>query len=247
MSGNKPAGEITEHKLVHGWASAPRVRVRQAVASDLPAVAKLAVLAGVQLDDYLADAVIAGTAGMALRAGLRGGWDGFTRCMAEQFFAYRDDPLPAYLAAALVLVAEHRDRSVVGALIAYPPAHVAQDHLGFTRHIITDPRERGKLVMVGATAIAKVKAVAVDESARGHNIGGSLLKRCKQVYSHCRYQIIYGQMPPVPGLDAFYRRNGFEVLAKGAELDLWVVFGVHSRIRAGQDERFFIHQPAQLP
>src|ERR1035441_3037706 len=83
MSGNKPAGEITEHKLVHGWASAPRVRVRQAVASDLPAVAKLAVLAGVQLDDYLADAVIAGTAGMALRAGLRGGWDGFTRCMAR--------------------------------------------------------------------------------------------------------------------------------------------------------------------
>ena len=106
MSGNNPDGEITEHKLVHGWASAPRVRVRQAVASDLPAVAKLAALAGVQ------------TAGMALCAGLRGGWDGFTRCMAEQFFAHRDDPLPAYLAAALVLVAEHRDRGVVGALIA---------------------------------------------------------------------------------------------------------------------------------
>jgi hypothetical protein len=27
MSGNKPAGEITEHKLVHGWTSAPRVGV----------------------------------------------------------------------------------------------------------------------------------------------------------------------------------------------------------------------------
>jgi hypothetical protein len=39
----------------------------------------------VQLEDYLADAVIAGLGGMALRAGLRSGWDGSTRCKAEQF------------------------------------------------------------------------------------------------------------------------------------------------------------------
>jgi GNAT superfamily N-acetyltransferase len=112
---------------------------------------------------------------------LRGGWDGFIRCMAELFLAHQDDPLPAYLAAALVLVAEHRDHGIVGALIAYPPSHVAQDHLDFTQRTITDPRERGKLVMAGATAIVKIKAVAVEESARGQNIGGSLLKRCKQI------------------------------------------------------------------
>ena len=36
--------ELTERKLVNGWASAPGVRVRQATAADLPAVATLAAL-----------------------------------------------------------------------------------------------------------------------------------------------------------------------------------------------------------
>jgi hypothetical protein len=49
-------------------------------------------------------------------------------------------------------------------------------------------------------------------------------------------------MPPVPGLDAFYRRNGFDVLDEDAGLDLWVVFGVHSHIYTDQGERFFIRQ-----
>jgi hypothetical protein len=47
-------------------------------------------------------------------------------------------------------------------------------------------------------------------------------------------------MPSVPGLDAFYQRNGFEVLDEGAEFDLWVIFGIHSHVYADQDERFFI-------
>jgi GNAT superfamily N-acetyltransferase len=105
---------------------------------------------------------------------------------------------------------------------------VADDHLNKTQRTITDPYERGKLLLAGAVGIAKIKAVAVTETARGRNIGGSLLKRCRQVYFHWGYRIIYGQMPPVPGLDAYYRRNGFEVLDEGAGLDLWLVFGVHS-------------------
>lgn len=54
------------------------------------------------------------------------------------------------------------------------------------------------------------------------------------MYFRCGYVMIYGQMPAVPGLDAFYRRNGFDVLDVGDELDMWVVFGVHSRIRTAQ-------------
>jgi hypothetical protein len=38
-------------------------------------------------------------------------------------------------------------------------------------------------------------------------------------------------MPPTLGLDRFYRRAGFEVGDAGAPIDLWVVFGVHSRIQ----------------
>lgn len=70
--------------------------------------------------------------------------------------------------------------------------------------------------MSGGIALAKVKALAVAEHARGHNISGSLLKRCKQPYFHCGYLILYGQMPPTPGLDAFYTRHGFDVLPTGA-------------------------------
>jgi GNAT superfamily N-acetyltransferase len=191
-------------KLVSGWASAPRVRARQAVPADLGTVGELAALAGARLEDQLAGAVTAGSAGAALRAGLRSGRDGFTRHMAEQFTAHSDDPLPAYLSAALVLAAEHRDHGIVGALIACPPSSVADDHLKQTQRTITDPYERGKLVMAGAVGEAKIKAVAVTETARGRNIGGSLLKRCRQVCFHCGYVVIYGQMPPVPGPDAFY-------------------------------------------
>ena len=53
---------------------------------------------------------------------------------------------------------------------------------------------------MGCIGLTKVKAVAVAESARGQHIAGSLLKRCKQVYQHCGYLVIYGQMPPTPGL-----------------------------------------------
>jgi hypothetical protein len=54
--------------------------------------------------------------------------------------------------------------------------------------------------------------------------------------------MIYGQMPSTPGLDAFYRRNGFQVLPDGAGLDLWVIFGTRYHVHTGHGERFFIRQ-----
>jgi GNAT superfamily N-acetyltransferase len=96
--------------------------------------------------------------------------------------------------------------------------------------------------MAGAIGAAKVKAVARAARARGAGIGSALIECCNQVYFRRGYVMIYGQMPAVPGLDAFYRRNGFDVLDVGDELDMWVVFGVHSRIRTGPGERFFIRQ-----
>lgn len=234
--------EITEHKLVSGWVAVPDVHVRQAVPTDLGAVGELAALAGVRLEDELVSAVTAGTAGAALRAGLRSGQDGFVRHIAEQFVTHPEDPLHAYLSAALVLVAEHHEQGVVGALIAYPPSNITADHLKRARRTVADSRERGRLMMAGAIAIAKIKAVAVTDSARGLGIGSSLLRACEEVYFRCGYLMIYGQMPSVPGLDVFYRRNSFQVLDEGAELDMWVVFGMHSHIHAEQGERFFIRR-----
>jgi hypothetical protein len=96
--------------------------------------------------------------------------------------------------------------------------------------------------MASAIGAAKVKAVATAARARGAGIGNALIQCCNQVYFRCCYVMIYGQMPGVPGLDAFYRRNGFDVLDVGDELDMWVVFGVHFRIRTDPGERFFIWQ-----
>jgi hypothetical protein len=75
-----------------------------------------------------------------------------------------------------------------------------------------------------------------------HAIGAALLKRCRQIYVHCGYLLLYGAMPPTPGLSAFYRRQGFDVIEAGAPLDLWMVFGVHSRILPGAGERFFFRR-----
>jgi hypothetical protein len=217
------------------------VRVRQALPGDMDAVRELAKLAGVIIEDVLVDSVASGAAGLALRAGLSNGQDGFHRHLAGQFLAHPEDPLPAYLSAALVLVADHREYGVVGTVVAYPPVNIVQSHLdGARRRNITDPRELNNLMMVGAIGLAKVKAVAVAEPARGWNVGGSLLLRCRQVFFACGYFILYGQMPPTPGLDAFYRRNGFEVLGHGEGLDLWPVFGIHSLISTDPGERFFI-------
>ncbi|MEV1175746.1 hypothetical protein [Nonomuraea sp. NPDC049784] len=54
-------------------------------------------------------------------------------------------------------------------------------------------------MMLGAIGPAKIKAVAVAETERHRGIGAALLKRCRQVYVHCGYLLLYGAMPPTPG------------------------------------------------
>ncbi|MGP3965181.1 hypothetical protein ACTWPT_55455 [Nonomuraea sp. 3N208] len=73
IAASAAGAELTERKLTEGWAGGPRVRVRQAVPADLRAIAELAPLAGVQLDDTLAEAVRDGSSGAGLRAGISQG------------------------------------------------------------------------------------------------------------------------------------------------------------------------------
>jgi GNAT superfamily N-acetyltransferase len=229
---------ITDRKLDRGWAASPGVRIRQATLDDMPAVRELALLAGVEIEDELMEAVASGAAGQALRAGLTRGRDGFGCHIAGQFAAHWEQPLMVYLSAALVLVAEHRDDGIIGTLIAYPPPNITQNHLDAARDV--GEQQRSELMMLGAIGPAKIKAVAVAESARGRHIGSALIQRTRQIYFTCGYILIYGTMTSAPGLDVFYRRCGFQVLDPGEGLDLWPVFGVHSHIEAGPAERFFV-------
>lgn len=163
--------------------------------------------------------------------------------MAARFAEHiAGDPSRAYIFAALVMVAEHRDTGVVGTLIAYPPLNVAAQLLDRMKRAGYDDNERVKTMLGAGMFLTRIKTVAVAEPARGSNLGGSLLKRAKQVYDHCQYQTIYGAMPGNRGLEAFYRRAGFTVQEPGAGLDLFILFGNDTKIFPEPGERLFSRQ-----
>lgn len=237
--------DLTEDHLVDGWLLPSGIRVRLARAEDIPAVQALTKLTGVDLEPEVTAAVEAGFAAAGLRAGLRAGKDGFTRHMGEQLFAAQSgDQRVPFQHATLVLVAEHDDQGVVAAVVAYPPIGVIQQLQQHAQDVGEGPQQALKILLAGATAIARIKALAVVETMRGAGIGAALLQRCWQVYDHCGYAIVYGQASPTPGLDRFYARHGFEVLQPGEGFDAWVVFGIHTQIRPDPDEQTFIRWPA---
>ncbi len=50
-------GRVTENKLVHGWASAPKMRIRRAVAADIATVGTMAAIAEVPFNAPLREAM----------------------------------------------------------------------------------------------------------------------------------------------------------------------------------------------
>lgn len=241
------ASRLTESDLTEGWSPLPQVRIRQARSEDLDAVVALSRLAGVDIEVELLDAVRAGIAGTELCAGLRdGSKDGFLRAMAGRFAQYQGSE-QRYLFAhtALVLVAENDSQVVIGALVAYPPVNVVGQLLEYNQHVGGGDQQAMQILMMGVSAICRVKSLAVAPQSRGQGVGAALLGYCHQVYKHLGYKIVYGQVPNVAGLDDFYRRQGFDVLEVGVGFDPWVIVGIHADIRPNPQERIFIwHRPA---
>lgn len=239
-SGDKTR-DLTEQKLISGWASVPKIRIRQATGEDTDALARVAATAEVPFEQPMKDALEEGIAGAGLRAGLRAGPDEYWRHMARRLSEEgRTNPMKAYLDSALLLVADHQQDGVVGGLIAYPPVNVAEQ-VADRQHLAGAPQgEVKKTIAATCMFLTRIKAVAVDEDARLGGVGASLLERCKQIYDYCRYRIIYGAMPDKPGLDRFYRRAGFTVQDHGEPLDLYVLYGVATFVSADIGERIFV-------
>ena len=200
----------------------------------MDAIRELVTLAGVSLDAaYWPHAVASGAAGQALRAGLSRGQEGFHRHPRRA--AHR---LPGRSAAGPTCSprwcwwADDREHGVRSALwwpTCRPQLRPAPPGSAPGASGITDPRELNKLMMLGAGRAGQ------DQGARGGGAcagpGHRRVASCgaSRSSSPANTPSLYGQMPPTPGLDAFYRRHGFEVLDPGESLDLWPVFGVHSR------------------
>jgi GNAT superfamily N-acetyltransferase len=210
----------------------------------MAAVRRLTAQAGSLLEDEVVDAVDAGVSGAALRLGLGRGQEKFMQYMAEKFTGPQGADLGRLLPPTmLVLVAEHDEHGVVGAVVAYPPGGVIHQLVEQQRRIGVDGQRLFQLVMAGVMWIVRIKAIAVDEAMRGHGIGSALLYRCQQVYAHCGYMITYGQMADSAALERFYRNQDFDVLERDSGFDPWVVLGIHAEIRPDPGERTFLqHQ-----
>jgi GNAT superfamily N-acetyltransferase len=94
---------------------------------------------------------------------------------------------------------------------------------------------------VGAVAVVKIRAVAVDERARGLGLGSAMIRRCLQLYFQLGYHVAYGRFRSGSGLETYYARRGFEVREEGEGLNLTMNLGLPFGIHAEPGERLFVH------
>jgi hypothetical protein len=80
--------------------------------------------------------------------------------------------------------------------------------------------------VVGAMAVTKIVAVAVDPHARGAGLGAALLRRTTDLYQRVGANILYGQFRADSSLDRFYTRCGFQALDEGEGIILGFVLGI---------------------
>jgi GNAT superfamily N-acetyltransferase len=219
------------------WNHGSHIRIRQATPGDLPIIRDLAPLAGdgVELEQPLAYAVDGGFAGNALKVGVHDGISAFQDRVAV-LLEGSDELLHAYLNVALVLVADHEREGVVGTLLAYPPIRIVEQFRAVTIM-------RGGSPLAGVTGLVKVKALVVAEPARRGRIGSELLRRCRQVFFACGYELMYGQIEPsAQGLENFYRKRGFAVLGADESIPLQSVFGINAHLSAEEGQRLFVRE-----
>ena len=208
----QPAGvpPVTAERLVNGWAGPGDTRIRLARPGDTEQVTKLLALADIALDPAVGTVIEAGTVASTLLIGLNHGVAEMLRPLADAVAANRpDDAMPGLI---MVLVAEGRDGSLRGVLQAVPPANVLADGSAAGVPLLT--------AVVGAAKVAKIRAVAVAEKARGLGLGETLIRRTVRTYLQLGFLLIYGQFPIGSGLEKYYARQGFTVLDEGQTIDL---------------------------
>ena len=204
------ARPMTADRLLKGSSGPGGTRIRLARPGDTGQVTQLLELVGIRLDPAAGTVIETGTVASTLLLGLDHGADAMLRPLCEAVAADRpEDAMPGLI---WVLVAEGRDGSLQGLLLAVPPTNALADGIQGGLPV--------QAVMAGAGKIAKIRAVAVAENARGNGLGETLIKRTVRTYRHLGFRLIYGQFSIGSGLETYYARQGFTVLDEGQGIDL---------------------------
>ena len=97
-----------------------------------------------------------------------------------------------------------------------------------------------QFALVGTAAIVKINGIAVDETSRSKGIGTALLGTCLQMYFQLNYLLAYGQFRAESGLEHYYSRLGFDVLAPGEGISLSERLAMPIGLTPESGERFFL-------
>ncbi|WTX00975.1 GNAT family N-acetyltransferase (plasmid) [Streptomycetaceae bacterium NBC_01309] len=207
------------------WPGPADTRIRAAAAGEGPRIDELLKAAGTYLEAH--EALDAGQFGTLVRTGLAHGLDTMFHDVEAALTARDLDRL--FHGMTTVLVAEDTTGTAVGAVVVLPPGKV-----------IAPLAERGAwdqaLRLLLTTA--KLRGIAVAETARGRGIGTALLDQAVSLHTHLGAALVYGQFSVDEDLEAYYRTRGFDVLAPGAGFSL-APLGAATTVNAYPHERLF--------
>lgn len=209
--------------------SAPEpYQLRMAEAQDMPAVSRLLATTGAADVPDLAGDVASGTVGAVTRALLSGGDTSWA--LAEQMQA--GGLQRALKGSATLLVATHPDeQQPVGMCLTMPPGGVM--HQARSVGVTSDA------LMMMLMGLRKLSAVAVEPGHRRAGLGQALVETAVSLAFRTGTMLIFGETSAKDGLEGWYTRQGFTMLAPKQGLDLQWLIDLPLVVSAVPGERLF--------
>jgi GNAT superfamily N-acetyltransferase len=226
-SPSRPAGRLTagpqsgRRLLAEGCRGPAGVKLRLARPGESDQADRLLKLAGVGLLPAVAEAIESRRISSALIRALGPGHelkllDDLTAAVESRD---GEGVVRAWAGMATVVVAEDPTRELVGAMFAAPPFEWFDE----VRAADVSPRRAGMIRLAGPGVVVKLRSLGVDEAARGAGIGAALVTHCTDLYFELGYRLACGQIRLESGLETYYPKLGFKVLAEGEAIPVGAV------------------------